>query len=73
LNFEGVVHRVAVRHRGPAAEKVDRVVDVRIPHRLWRFRVVLDDAIAQSGDGASGGSVNLKGQQVIAADPRCPA
>ena len=51
---------------------VDRARDVRVPDRHRRRRGGLDPALAQAGDRAAGGAVDLQLEQLVAVDAHAP-
>src|SRR6185295_6665508 len=71
LRLEGVVVAF-IRHLLPAGEEVDRLRDVRIPHRLWCGFIALKKTLAQAGDGASLRAVDLEREQIVAPDAHVP-
>ena len=54
-------------------EEVDRLGDVGVPDGFGGFAGVLDDDLAQAGDGAAFGAVDFDREQVVAADSYAPA
>src|ERR1700722_1182684 len=59
LDLERVVVFGRARHLLPALEKIDRLGNIRIPHRPRRFADRLDPRFAQPGDAVSLGAVDL--------------
>ena len=72
LDFEGIVVGLIRCNLLPAVVEVDRAVDVGIPYRPRRGGVRLHPAVAQAGDGAALGSIDLQHQQIVAADAEAP-
>src|SRR5258707_15704109 len=68
LNLECIVCVICSGNCLPAIEEVNRIRNIRIPHRLGSRNPRLHLALAKANDRAAIGSVDLQDQQVIAID-----
>lgn len=68
LHLEGVVVGVVGGDTGPAILVINRAVDVGIPDAARCGGMRLCFAITESCNGASLGSINLEGQQILTVD-----
>src|SRR5690606_19804309 len=65
LYFESIIIVFLIGYFRPSFIEVDRLGNVRIPHRLGRIAVMLYVAFAKSGDSRSFSAVHLQGEQVV--------
>src|SRR6266850_6298483 len=71
LHFEGVVVAL-VGHFFPSLEKIDRLRDVGVPHRLRRLGIGLRQAAPQSRDCTALGAIDLDGEEIVASHAHVP-
>ena len=65
LNFEGVFEYLIVGDMLPSGAEVDGVGNVRVPDGFGSVGAMLDAAIAQAGDGAAVGAINVDLQDLV--------
>src|SRR5258708_16878649 len=72
LGLERIVIEVVVGYLRPSRVEIDRLRNVRVPHRLRRVHSSLGPAFGEAGYGRSMRAVDLEHQEVVATHPRAP-
>ena len=72
LRFETVVKNLVGGNGHPVGLKINRAVQIGVPHRAGRRAVGLDDAVSQARYRRSFGAVHMNREQVVAAHAGCP-
>src|SRR6185312_10621319 len=72
LHLESIVKRLLLRHLLPLLEKIQWILDIRIPHRPRRPPIVLNPAMPQPRHRRAARPIHMERKQVIAPYTRAP-